>query len=43
MKVQNHVSGPGAQLRNNMQKMTVIADVGNGSPQITQPGYVPSA
>ena len=40
--VQNHVSGPGAQLRNNMQKMQVIADVGNGSPQIVQPGYVPS-
>ena len=39
--VQNHVSGPGAQLRNNMQKMQVIADVGNGSPQIVQPGYVP--
>ena len=40
--VQNHVSGPGAQLRNNMQKMQVIADVGNGSPQIVQPGYVPT-
>lgn len=42
VNVQNHVSGPGAQLRNNMQKMQVIADVGNGSPSITQPGYVPS-
>ena len=43
VKVQQHVSGPGAQLRHNIQKMQVIADIGNGSPQIIQPGYVPSS
>jgi capsular exopolysaccharide synthesis family protein len=43
LKVQQHVSGPGAQLRNNIQKMQVIADIGNGSPRIIQPGFVPSS
>jgi succinoglycan biosynthesis transport protein ExoP len=35
--------GAGSRLRSNIEQMRVLADVGNGSPQIIQPGYVPTS
>lgn len=35
--------GAGSRLRSNIEQMRVLADVGNGSPQIIQPGYIPTS
>jgi polysaccharide biosynthesis transport protein len=35
--------GPAAQLRNHIEKMKVIAAVGNGSPEIIQPAFKPTS
>jgi succinoglycan biosynthesis transport protein ExoP len=35
--------GPASRIRSNIEQMRVLADVGNGSPQIIQRGYVPTS
>jgi succinoglycan biosynthesis transport protein ExoP len=35
--------GAGSRLRSNIEQMRVLADVGNGSPQIIQRGFVPTS
>jgi tyrosine-protein kinase len=39
----NAGTGSGARLRSRIEKMRVLADVGNGSPQIIQPAYIPTS
>lgn len=42
-EVRRSLVGVGARLRTDAERMRVLAEVGNGSPQLIQPGFVPSS